>query len=532
MVRKTFIFFCLMMCIVFNGFAQDASFLLKYAEKGDKEAMFNLAQCYIDGTGGVGQDYNQATMWLTKAAKKNYAPAQYKLGLCYMYGAGVLKDYFQAWQLIQKAVKQNYPAAVYTTACCYRDGTYVQQDEQLWLNWLNKAAQLEDDDALADLGYVYLYGDDKLNILQDFDKAINLLRKGAELNNSKANFCLDICYQFGAGVTEDKEKALQYYYTAAQAGHADAQCEVAEAYLRGINGVDQNFSEAHKYINAAAQQESPRAYKLLADIYYYGLGVDEDNEKAAEWYKKAVDAGNLDAISQLAYMYLYGIGVGENEPKAFQLYKQAADSELSSGYSGLGKCYENGYGCTKSIPTAVTYYKKAADKNNNYSLHRLYFIYKDGEGVTKDTQAAIQYLRQAADNGYNSALYSLGYEYLTGEILHQENSSALEYITKAADGGYSFACAVLGTFYYDGEPLVEKDFNKAFKYLSEAVRDAQSINEGLLSTVYKDLGACYRFGRRTEVDQSMASYYTEQAAKLGDKSSLESVKLPRNKDVK
>ena len=317
MVRKTFLLFSLMMCLAFNSFAQDASFLQKYAEKGDKEAMFNLAQCYIDGTGGVNQDYNQATMWLAKAAKKNYAPAQYKLGLCYMYGAGVLTDYSQAWQLIQKAVKQNYPAAVYTTACCYRDGTYVSQDNQQWFTWLKNAAQLGDDDALADLGYVYLYGFEKLSIQQDFDKALSLLRKGSELNNSKANFYLGICYQFGAGVTADAEKALQYYYAAAQAGHAEAQCEVAEAYIRGINGVDQDFSEAHKYINAAAQQESPRAYKLLADVYYYGLGVDEDNEKAAEWYKKAVDAGNLDAISQLAYMYLYGIGVVKMSPKRF-----------------------------------------------------------------------------------------------------------------------------------------------------------------------------------------------------------------------
>ena len=111
--------------------------------------------------------------------------------------------------------------------------------------------------------------------------------------------------------------------------------------------------------------------------------------------------------------------------------------------------------------------------------------------------------------------------------MHQENSSALEYITKAADGGYAFACAVLGTFYYDGEPLVEKDFNKAFKYLSRAVEEASSINNDLLSQVYRYLGACYRFGRGTEVDQSMASYYTEQAAKLGDKSSLDAVKMLR-----
>jgi TPR repeat protein len=41
------------------------------------------------------------------------------------------------------------------------------------------------------------------------------------------------------------------------------------------------------------------------------------------------------------------------------------------------------------------------------------------------------------------------------------------------------------------------------------------------------LGACYRFGRGTEVNQSLAAYYTEQAAKYGDARSLEAVKRMR-----
>ena len=96
----------LMMVVTISANAQDASFYQKYAEKGDKEAMYNLAQCYINGNGGVAQDYNLATTWLTKAVKKNYAPAQKDLGLCYLYGVGVLKDYQQAWTLLNKAHKQ------------------------------------------------------------------------------------------------------------------------------------------------------------------------------------------------------------------------------------------------------------------------------------------------------------------------------------------------------------------------------------------------------------------------------------------
>ena len=37
--------------------AQDASMYLKYANRGDKDAMYNLAGCYWSGNGGVAQEY-------------------------------------------------------------------------------------------------------------------------------------------------------------------------------------------------------------------------------------------------------------------------------------------------------------------------------------------------------------------------------------------------------------------------------------------------------------------------------------------
>lgn len=91
MKHKLIIMFAVLLCAIANASAQDASFFRKYADKGDVEAMFNLANCYTRGTGGVNQDYSLATMWLTKAAKKKYAPAQVSLAYHYIYGIGVLK---------------------------------------------------------------------------------------------------------------------------------------------------------------------------------------------------------------------------------------------------------------------------------------------------------------------------------------------------------------------------------------------------------------------------------------------------------
>ena len=53
------------------------------------------------------------------------------------------------------------------------------------------------------------------------------------------------------------------------------------------------------------------------------------------------------------------------------------------------------------------------------------------------------------------------------------------------------------------------------------------MSNELQAEVYKDLGACYRFGRGTTVDHGLASYFTEKAAELGDTGSFDAVKMLR-----
>lgn len=68
MIRRLIFAFAILFCAVVS-FAQDVSFYRRYAEKGDVEAMYNLAMCYLRGS-GVQEDYSQAVSWLTKAVKK------------------------------------------------------------------------------------------------------------------------------------------------------------------------------------------------------------------------------------------------------------------------------------------------------------------------------------------------------------------------------------------------------------------------------------------------------------------------------
>lgn len=532
---KQLLMLMLMVGIAFSLSAQDASFYKKYADKGDKEAMYNLADCYINGTGGVSQDMNQATYWLTKSAKKNYAPAQVKLAYCYIYGAGVLKDYKQAWELAQKAAKQNNAGAYYLLSQMYKDGMFVKKSDSGYLQYLKKSSDLGDDDAQVELGRFYLYGSEQPYVAQNAREGLNLYYKAAEQNNGEALLQIGCFTRDGLEgyITKDPKKGYELIKAAAQTGLPRAWFEYGYINLYGW-GCDPNVSEAARYISAAAEEEVPNAYKLMGDLYLYGYGVEQDDKTAAQWYQKAVDAGYGNAYSQLAWLYLTGRGIKEDASKGYALYKQAADAGYSEGNAGLGMCYENGLGVTMNMPQAVKYYQLAADAGNNYSQYRLYCILRDGEGVSKDVSRALQNLREAANNENADAMYSLGYEYYVGEIMHQENSQAVKWMTKAADAGNAFAEAMIGNAYYSGIEPFTKDYDLAFKYLYQAAQKLQATDEKdeLAGQLCRNLAACYRFGRGTEINNSLASFYTELAAQFGNDDSVDAVNLIRRNNEK
>lgn len=519
--------------VAFSLSAQDASFYRRYADRGDREAMYNLARCYFAGVGGVQEDSSAGTYWLTKSVKKNYAPAQSYLAYCYMAGVGVMKDYKQAYRLAIKASNQNDAWAKYLLATMYQYGMYVQKSNWSYMRYLRSSAGAGFAMAQTELGKLYLHGNTNLGVSISPRLAVDYFKKAAEQNDGEALLQLGLCYKEGiGGLPKDFKKAFEYTKQSADAGCEQGMYETGMDYLQEI-GTDKDFTEAFRYISAAAERNVVDAYEVLGDIYSLTAAGDAENSAkydadAVRWYQKAVDAHRYSACSSLAWMYLVGRGVAQNESKAYSLYRQAAEADDAGGYAGLGMCYEEGYHVVKDISKAVDNYKKAADNGNNYSQYRLYRIYRNGDiGVSKNTQMALKYLRMAADDNYNDALYFMGAEFSLGEIVYEEQSVALKYWTKAADNGSCFVCGVLGTMYYSGTKPCTKDYNKAFKYLVKAIDDMSSMSDDLKAGIYRCLGACYRFGRGTEVNHSLASYYTERAAELGDTGSFDAVKMLR-----
>lgn len=66
-------------------------------------------------------------------------------------------------------------------------------------------------------------------------------------------------------------------------------------YHKGINGFEQNYSEAAKCYREAAELGHSKAAFWLGNLYNRGQGVEQSQEQALLWYTKSAELGNQDA---------------------------------------------------------------------------------------------------------------------------------------------------------------------------------------------------------------------------------------------
>ena len=107
---KRIIFSLALVVAMSSIYGQTASDYRAAAERGDKEAQYNLGVCYNNGY-GVTKDFTQAVYWFRKAAEQGDATAQYNLGVCYEYGQGVPENKNHALYWYEKVAAGGYDNA-------------------------------------------------------------------------------------------------------------------------------------------------------------------------------------------------------------------------------------------------------------------------------------------------------------------------------------------------------------------------------------------------------------------------------------
>lgn len=132
---------------------------------------------------------------------------------------------------------------------------------------------------------------------KDTKRAFEWFQKSTAGNDPLGAYKLGCFYagQHAGVVAVDADRALTYKLIAAKAGYALAQIDVAVAYYRR-----NEFAEAVKWLQLAADQGYPQAAMNLSTLYFEGKGVEKDLVKAYAWLKHgyAVTGQKINARGQ------------------------------------------------------------------------------------------------------------------------------------------------------------------------------------------------------------------------------------------
>lgn len=298
-----------------------ARWLREAAKNNHAGAQYELGKMYRDGV-GVEQSDAEAIMWLQKAATwgllaaqtalkllqekqligymKDYPSGpditkpgmQFRVGMLYFNGKGLIKNYNKAFKWIKKAAKNDFADAQYKLGLMYLSGLGVKKDESKAKDWLTRSA-----------------ANGNKNARREMEAFILKKSRYSASKNSPDTSGLD------------PEKIYEY----------------GLKHLNG-DGVDKNIAEGIQWITSAASRNYLDAQKKIASIFAEGKLVDRDYAIAATWYQKSAAAGDADSQYELGKLYKKGLGVDKNNSEAIKWFRIAARQGHQSARSKLGGC--------------------------------------------------------------------------------------------------------------------------------------------------------------------------------------------------
>lgn len=411
----------------------------------------------------------------------------YKLALDYMYGneqnksAVIRKDPEKAFEILSIESKSGNILATYDIGKLYdsqmlksNDGDTLSQqyyskafeDFHKLLSIVSMSDDKRDNWTKSYLNYrigkMYEYG---LGVTQDYNSAIEHYKLS---ENKYAYFALGNIYKYGSGVETDYAKAFDYYMRSlsSKGGMPFASYAVGQAYELG-QGVEKDLSSAHNFYAEALKglekvftknHDDNISYKI-GMMYLNGKGTDIDLECAEKYLLLSADSNNYKAQYMLGKLYQSDSKKDLQKAEKI-LIKGAENAQDKTGlceYS-LGKLYLS----QERYDKAASYLERSAAKDNYYAAYTLGKLYQ--EQFNDNTQAE-KYLLQAADHKDDTmgiAAYRLGKLYLS----ENNRRKALQYFTNAADKDSIPGMYAAGKILLDSKKTTE--VSKGIRYLSSA----------------------------------------------------------------
>jgi TPR repeat protein len=247
----------------------------------------------------------------------------------------------------------------------------------------------------------------------------------------------------------------------AEAGNREAQNQLGLSAEAG-----QDYREAFKWFQLAANQGLSGAQVSLAFFYVMGLGTEKDLDQAFHWYSLAAAQGNPDAEYSVGVCYLHGEGVEQN----LTLARKWISSALTHGdggrsANGMGLTYE--HDSPKDYAEALVWYSKAAEMGYGEAQYNVCRLAAQGLANPADYAGALKWCSKLADSGNEWGEYAMGRISQDGVGIQPDFKKAAEWFQKSAEQGNPAAQLTLGAMYSEGKG-VKRDLVKAYMWIAVA----------------------------------------------------------------
>lgn len=259
--------------------AYDAFVQMEQADKNKDYWQYRIGKLYSFGH-GVEKDYMKSAEWFAKAVADGNPFAAYSLGGQYYHGQGVEQDYARAFELYTQAAthasKPNAYAQYQLGRMC-KEGAGTDIDDVSSEKWYRLAYRgfqiieqtMADDRLYYRLGQMNRSG---TGTATDLKKAREYFEKAAELDNVDALYSLGKLYLREDFIDRNSKSAVEYLLQAVEKEHIYAQYQLGKMYLFGHNVVrDEELGK--ELLRASAAQGNIYAQRILESYGKQPIGM-------------------------------------------------------------------------------------------------------------------------------------------------------------------------------------------------------------------------------------------------------------------
>lgn len=470
-------------------------------------ASYHLGTMFMAGE-GVPQDFVLARRLLEQAADGGYLRASLPLAQLYAEGKGVPRDAAKARELALRSAESGDVESYFWLLRAYRPGGSLGEDpRESALLASRLSAQLhqridenQDSRAMRDLAVLHYQG---LGVPQDRNEAIRWLERAAQLQHPEylANFGEDVLKGTN-GFDADPAEGFQILRMAAtRYWYPEAMAMIAEAYRDGL-GTRPDPVAAENWFRRAVDADS-----LTAKLEYGRMLVERNDDPQAmqrgvQLLEEAASSETPYAWAALGELHVEGSLPGADPAKGVAYLERAHQAGIASATADLGRAYLEGRGVEKNPEKAVPLLQHAAEAGQPGAMMALGQAYLSGEGLPKNPELARKWLEQADAAGVPSARFMLGRALLSGDI-PGDPAEGLRIVASFAQSGNTLAMMDLGRAMRDGK-TVPRDREAARRWFEHAMQAGDPDAKPALSSML------YQEGSRT---QQLAQL--EEAARLG-----------------